>query len=166
MNREPVDGMLEASKAAEPGVVARLVEFSPGRLVAFPPHTTLEIVENPQAVAVPGMSAHGFGLLAWQGDWIALIDLETLVGNPDLGLSSRKSPRYALVLAYQRRPGSPVEHGAIGMNALPESVTVRDKATCELANDSDAWPLIAISCFRHEGKTVPIVDTGRLFGRV
>ena len=35
------------------GAVARLIDYGHGRLAALPPHTTMELVENPRAIPVP-----------------------------------------------------------------------------------------------------------------
>jgi chemotaxis signal transduction protein len=145
-----------------PGAPARLIEYSRGRFVALPPHTTLELLEHPQALAVPGAAYYAYGLLAWQGRQLPLIDLEALL-LAYAGGQRAKAPRYALVVAYQRAPGAPVEHGAIAMADLPQTVTVSDDAMCELPNGSDMWPLLALSCFTFDGQVVPVVDTGRLF---
>ncbi|MEO5670258.1 MAG: chemotaxis protein CheW [Ramlibacter sp.] len=148
---------------AKAGAIARLVEFAPGRLVALPPHTTLEVVEHPKPVTVPGAAYYAAGLLTWQDTRVPLIDLNALLrAHPGAGV--RRLPRYALIVAYQDSPGSPVQRGAIGIAQLPESVTTADDACCELPGDSDLWPLISLSCFLHEGKAVPVIDTGRLFG--
>ncbi len=147
----------------EPGVVARLIEFARGRMVALPPHTTLEIVEHPQAVTVPGAAYYGYGLMTWQGQRVPMIDLDAMLRAYPQAQRTR-TPRYALVVAYQRAPGLPVEHGAIGLAELPQNVMVRDADCCELPTDSDMWTHIALSCFQLDGQPVPIVDTARLFG--
>ncbi len=38
-----------------------------------------------------------------------------------------------------------------------------DAMACELPADHDLWPRLALSCFVHEGRPVPILDTERLF---
>ncbi|HSV52353.1 MAG TPA: hypothetical protein VLJ57_09570 [Burkholderiaceae bacterium] len=153
-----------AVAVAEPGsrAVARLVEYTPGRQVAFPPHTTLELIENPVFVAVPGAAGHAWGLLAWQGQRLALLDLDALLSARP-ATDRAVAPRYALVLAFQPVPQGPVARGAIGLAALPQTVTAGDDAQCELPTDSDLWPLLALSCFQHDGHPVPILDTARLF---
>ena len=159
MHRDPA--VIESQAA--PAVVARLVEYAPGRFIALPPHTTLEVVENPQPVAVPGGAYYGHGLLAWQERRIPLVNLLALL-KAHTAPGAMALPRYALVVAYQVAPGQPVLHGAIAMAQLPEAVMVKDDAGCPLPADSDLWPLVCLSCFMHEGQPVPIVDTGKLFG--
>lgn len=148
---------------AGPRAVARLIEYAPGRQIALPPHTTIELLENPAVVAVPGAAYYACGLLAWQGRRLPLLDLHALLLRAHPGANGAVAPRYALVLAYQRAPRQPVEYGAISLAVLPQTVTVGDEARCELPTDSDLWPLLALSCFRHEGRAVPILDTARLF---
>lgn len=148
---------------AGPRALARLIEYAPGRRVALPPHTTIELLENPAVLPVPGAAYYACGLLAWQGRLLPLLDLQALL-RAHLGANRTAAPRYALVLAYQRGPRQPVEHGAISLAVLPQTVAVGDEASCELPADSDLWQLLALSCFQHEGDAVPILDTAKLFG--
>jgi chemotaxis signal transduction protein len=142
-----------------PAAVARIVRDRGGVHFALPAHTTLEIVERPVAVRVPASPAHALGLLAWQGKRIALIDVAVLLGASTPRTSQ---PRYALVLAYQPAPGAAIEHGAIAIDTLPDTIHIDDALACE-APDSKAWRAIAISCFESGGLPVPVVDTAALF---
>ena len=140
--------------------MARLVEYAQGRFAALATHTTLEILEDPQPVPVPGAASHAHGLLSWQGRRVPMIDLHALLHGSEPGSAAP----FALVIAYQAAPGRPVEYGALALRALPRTVEVADAQQCALPNDSGTWPLIAMSCFHFEGESVPILDTGRLFG--
>lgn len=142
--------------------VARLIEYAHGRRVALPPHTTLEVVEHPVAVPVPGAAYYAWGLLPWQGQRLPLIDLDAVL-RAYPGEQHAKAPRYALVVAYQRAAGHEIEHGAIGLASLPLAVEVHDRNSCDLPDGSDLWPAIALSCFEFEGSAVPIIDTAKLF---
>ena len=150
---------IDVSTAAAASAVARLVPCGRESFVALPAHTTLEIVERPHAVPVPGAPAHALGLLQWQGKRIALIDLDVLVGASQ---AVRTTPRYALVLAFQRAPGAPLEHGAVALDALPQTISVTDDSACELPAGSVRMRL-ATACFRHEGLPVPVLDSASLF---
>jgi hypothetical protein len=152
----------QADAQPGPGAVARVIEYAPGRLAALPPHTTLEIIENPQAIPVPGAAYYGWGLLTWQGRRLPMIDLEALV-RAYPGARHATVPRYALVVAYQRAPGLQVEHGAIGLMELPQAVVVCDESYCDLPGNSDVWPVISLSCFSLDGQPIPIMDTAALF---
>ena len=143
-------------------IEARLLAFAPGRFLALAPHATLELLEAPQPVAVPGGAAHALGLLAWQGQRIAMIDLAAVLGlaspAPEAPL-----PRYALVVAYQPTGAAAPAFGAIGLAALPRMEVLDDVEPCGLPLDGLPWSRVAISCMRCDGEAVPIVDTALLF---
>lgn len=151
----------DVAAACGPQVAARLIEYAPGRHLALPPHTTYALLEHPAVVGVPGAAHYAYGLLAWQDTRLPLLDLNALL---HAGSSAVRTaiPRYALVVAYQRVARGPLAFGAIGLNALPQTIEVGDTAQCELPGDSALWPQLALSCFEHEGKAIPIIDTTRL----
>ncbi len=155
-----------ATIAAEPEVgpkaVARLIEYARGRHIALPPHTTYALIENPAVVTVPGAAHYAYGLLTWQDTRVPLLDLNALL-HADSGAVQTAMPRYALIVAYQSRARGPLEFGALGLAALPQTVAIGDEAQCELPSDSRLWSRLALSCFQHEGQAVPILDTARLF---
>ncbi|MBC5768036.1 chemotaxis protein CheW [Ramlibacter albus] len=139
---------------------AWLLPLRRGGWWALPSHATLEVVEQPRAVPVPGAPRHALGLLAWQGRWIALLDVDVLAGEPVL-----EQPRYALVVAWQPAPGRPLEHAAVALDALPELFLLpQDCPACELPEPAGVWRHYAVSCFVHGGHAVPIIDSARLFG--
>ena len=148
--------------AARRGSPARLIEYTHGRHVALPVHTTLELMALPALIEVPGAAYYARGLLKWQGRHLPVVDLYTLLRAYPNDLPQRL--RYALIVAYQTAPREPVRHGALALPALPQTVEVTDDDQCDLPDDSDLWPLLALSCFRYDGRAVPILDGGRLFG--
>lgn len=160
---EAIDAAADVDMTPGSRAVARLLEYARGRCLALPAHTTLEILERPAILAVPGAAYYAYGMMAWQGIHLPVLDVETLL-RACPGVQPRAAPRYALVVAFQRAPHGPVEHGALGLSMLPRTVAVSDKAQCELPTDSDLWPLLALSCFHHKGQAVPILDTTQLFG--
>jgi len=142
---------------------ALLADVARGRTVAFAACATIELLERPDIVAVPGMAYYARGLLRWQRRLVPIIDLQTLLrAHAD---TPPAAPRYALVLAWQRIAGVALDHGAIGLAAPPRRIDVdADTALCPLPLDSDLWPLLAVSCLRDGDQAVPIVDTAALFG--
>ena len=148
--------------ASGPQVPARLVEYAPGRRIALPPHTIYGLIEQPSFEEVPGTARYGYGLLSWQNKRLPLLNLEVLL-HADSADSQGIAPSYALVVAYQCAATEPIQYGAIGLTALPQTVAVGDDAQCELPDDSTLWPQLALSCFQHESRAIPILDTARLF---
>jgi hypothetical protein len=156
-------GMDAAQAPAEIRAPARLLEYRRGSFVAFPPHVTVGLVHRPQLVPVPGAPYFAPGLVAWNGEHIPLIDLASLLrAHPG---ENEPMADHVLVVGFQRGPGLAVEHGAICAPHLVRVAEVGDSQQCELPNDSDLWPLLAISCFEYQGCAVPVLDTGLLFGR-
>ncbi len=156
---EPAFSAAEAAESG-PQVAARLIEYARGRYIALPPHTTYALLEHPEVVGVPGAAHYACGLLTWQNMRLPLIDLHALL-HADTEPSI--APRYALIVAYQSAARGPLAYGAIGLAALPQTIAIGDEAQCALPGDSKLWPLLALSCFQHEGQAVPILDTARLF---
>jgi chemotaxis signal transduction protein len=160
---ELAPGAVPASAAEpRPQSAARLIEYASGRYIAFPPHTTYALIENPVIATVPGAACHGCGLLSWQEERLPVLDLNVLL-HPGTSAEAVYAPRYALVLAYQRAPRAPLEYGAIVLDRLPLTIAVGDEAQCELPDDCELLPQLALSCFRHDGQAVPVLDTTRLF---
>jgi chemotaxis signal transduction protein len=164
VSESPVQGLLVDDPALHTVCAtapAQLLEYAHARYVALPQHTTLEVLEQPQIVPVPGSAYYSVGLAKWQNRWLPVIDLHVLLQ------AYRKQyaapTRYLLVVAYQTGPRAPVQHGVIALPMLPVVVTVSDDTLCPLPTDSDLWPHLALSCFEYQGSPVPILDTGRLF---
>jgi hypothetical protein len=146
----------------EPRAPARLLEYKRGCFVAFPAHATIALIDNPAVVSVPGAPYYCLGLMAWQGHQLPLLDLNTLLrAYPD---PETPPAGHVLVLAYQSAPGQPLRYGAVCAPWLVRMVDVVDSQQCELPDDSDLWPWISLACFDHEGRAVPVLDTGRVFG--
>ena len=140
---------------------ARLIEYARQRYVALAPHATIELLDNPSLARVPGSAYYLRGLLKWQGRWIPAIDLHTLLRAYANYVPVRLP--YVLVVAYLAAARRDLQYGALALPALPQMIDVGDDSRCALPTDSDLWPLIALSCFRHSGGAVPIVDCGRIF---
>jgi chemotaxis signal transduction protein len=164
---QTIEGIHAEADAAplpdEARATARLLEYRRGQFVAFPAHTTVELVARPALLVVPGSPYYCYGLMAWQGRQIPLLDLNTLLrAYPD-----ERAPAidHVLVLAWQRAPRQPIDYGAVCAPSLLQMIEVGDSQQCELPSHSDLWPLIAWSCFYHAGQAVPVLDTGRLFAQ-
>lgn len=149
--------------ATAPRAAARLLEYQRGRFVAFGAHSTLELIERPTVVTVPGAPYYCRGLMAWQGRQLPLLDLHTLLrAYPD---DYAQPLRHVLVLAFQRAPREPLEYGALCAPSLLQMIDVADSQQCALPGDSDLWPWISMACFEYQGQSVPVLDTARLFSQ-
>ena len=148
-----------------PTAAARIVTYAHGKQVAFAPHATQEFVEKPQWLPVPGGAYYAYGLLYWQNRHIPFIHLESLLlAYPAFDAQVASVP-YALVLAYQAAPHAPLQYGAIAVTDIPQTKMVSDADFSPLPNDSDMWAELAISCFRQNGQTYPILDAAKIFSQ-
>ena len=147
-----------------PTATARVVAYARDRLVAFAPHVTQELIENPQWITVPGGAYYAYGLLRWQNRMIPFIHLESLLQAYPV-FDAQAAVPYALVLAYQPAPGAPLQYGAIAVAGIPYAQTVSDADFSPLPTDSDLWPELAISCFRQVGQITPVLDAAKIFSQ-
>ncbi len=149
-------------RAPERTASAQLLEYEHAHWVALPLHTTIEVLESPKIVEVPGAAGRCRALASWRGQWLPVLDLQTWVN------ASAQAPlisaRHLLVVAYQMAAFTPICHGAIKLPFLLETVEVSDSAQCPLPTDSRLWSQIASACFKHNEHVVPVLDTRRLFG--
>lgn len=147
-----------------PTAAARTVSYARNKRVAFAPHATQELLENPQWMTVPGGAYYARGLLYWQNRHIPFIDLESLLlAYP--AFDAQAPVPYAMVLAYQTAPHEPLQYGAIALTDIPHTQTVSDADFNPLPGDSDMWAELAISCFKQNGQVTPILDAAKIFSR-
>ena len=131
---------------------ARILTTRGGAKFALSAGVTLEVIERPEAIRVPGSAPHVLGLLAWRERRIPLID-------PDgaLGIPCKATPaRYALVIAFEPTPGVQVEHGALALEQLPQFVTVSDSQACDAPQ---RWREHALACFILDGEAIPVLGS-------
>lgn len=158
-----LDGVAEImQQASGPQVPARLIEYAHGRRIALPPHTIYGLIEHPSFVEVPGAARYSYGLVSWQNKRLPLLNFDALL-HADSAAVQSIAPPYALIVAYQCTAKEPLQYGAIGLTALPQTIAVGDDAQCELPDDSTRWTELALSCFQYEEEAIPIIDTARVF---
>lgn len=141
--------------------LACVLEYAPDAFVALPVHAGVELVESPRLVPVPGMARYCRGLVAWQGRQLPLIDLQAYLG----GVDAKAAPpfNHVLIVAYQAAPGVAIEYGALCAPFLIRMVEVVDSDQCPLPPGQACWEDLAISCFRHQGKAIPVLEPSRIF---
>lgn len=140
---------------------AQVIEYARGHHAALAPCAAVELLDQPRTAEVPGAAYYCQHLLQWRDAWLPLLNLRVLLtGYREAYLMSS---RYALVVAWQSSARAPLSYGALALPFLPRVVEAQDADQCPLPTDSDLWPLLALSCFQHEGKAVPIIEVGTLF---
>lgn len=154
----------EAPAERQTTALACLLAYAPNASIALPVHASVELVEQPRVVPVPGMPHFCQGLVAWQGRQLPLIDFQAYLQAPG---NARAAPAYShvLIVAYQTAPGRPIEYGALCAPFLVRMIGVADSQQCPLPAGEACWPSIAVSCFMNQGQTIPVLDPARIFDR-
>lgn len=173
-----------APHAQEPAAQARLIRISSTQSIALSLYHALELIEHPQVIQVPGLEGFVYGMMSWQGRWIPLIDVFALVCEQPIDQTGNQTPnqpnhaandehansplKYAMVVGYRtvdEKGLATIKHGAIHSTDIPKTITVTNAIQSKLPSYSTHWQRIAMSCIEHEGQTVPIVATEKLFSK-
>lgn len=141
---------------------AWLMDVGAGFRVAAGGHQVVEYLLSPETVNLPLTPAHCRGVMIWREQMIPVVDLAPLLPG---GETRVHGWRRAVVLAYQEAPGEPLHYGALLVRAAPLEVIASDDMACPLPGDPDVFRYFACSCFAHDDKAVPVLDTARLFAR-
>jgi len=125
------------------------------------PHV-VEYLLATETVPVPRTPPHCRGLLLWRGRMIPVLDLAPLVAE---SATAATATRRAVVLAWQERPGEPLQYGALLVTAAPGETWVSDDMAGDLAAAPAAVRHFARAGFMAKDRLIPILDVRRLFGR-
>lgn len=125
------------------------------------PHV-VEYLLATETVPVPRTPRHCRGLLFWRGRMIPVIDLAPLIAE---GTTAATATRRAVVLAWQERPGAPLQYGALLVTAAPGETWVSDDMAGDLAAAPATFRYFARAGFMKGDQLIPILDVRRLFGR-
>ncbi|MDZ4074149.1 MAG: chemotaxis protein CheW [Hylemonella sp.] len=156
-----LDDTLPVEAGRETPALACVLEYAQDSFIALPVHAGVELVDSPRLVPVPGMAHFCRGLVAWQGRQLPLIDLQAYLGGVDAPAAPPFS--HVLVVAYQVAPGVAIEYGALCAPFLIRMVEVVDSDQSPLPDDQACWTRIAISCFLHRGRAIPVLEPSRMF---
>ena len=132
-----------------------------GWSVAVGAHRMVEYLLSPPIHRLPRMPVHCLGVLIWQEQMIPVLDLASVLSEPDPARGN--NVRRAVILAYQESPGQPLRYGALVVRAAPIEVWASDDMPCPLPEELPVLKHFARSCFLHQEEAIPILDTTRLF---
>jgi chemotaxis signal transduction protein len=138
------------------------MDVGAGFRVAAGGHQVVEYLLSPETVNLPLTPAHCRGVMIWREQMIPVVDLAPLLPG---GEARVHGWRRAVVLAYQPAPGEPLRYGALLVRAAPFEVFADDGMACPLPGEPEVFRHFACSCFAHDNKAIPILDTARLFAR-
>lgn len=145
---------------ADTAIRGWVMDVGAGWHVAAGAHRVVEYLLSPPTRNLPRMPAHCLGILVWQEQMIPVLDLAPVLSQAQ---PQERSVHRAVVLAYQEAPGKVVRYGALVVRAAPVEVWANDDMACPLPEDPPAFKQFSSSCFLHQEKAIPILDTARLF---
>lgn len=117
----------------------------------------IEVVTEGDVEPVPLAPPHCRELLRWRDMWIPVFDLAVW-----RGLQPAPEKPFFVVVGYVAEADGTVLHGCMRVPEFPKIVELSDQQACGLPEDA-AWSRIAHSCFKGDGKTVPILSLRKVF---
>lgn len=127
-----------------------------GGAAAIGLHEVIEVVTEGEMARVPMAPRHCCELLQWRDQWIPVFDLAAWCGQ-----QAEPAGQFFVVVAYPAETGD-IQYGCMRVPEFPQIVELSDQQACTLPDDAD-WRRIAVSCFKGEGKTVPILSLRKVF---
>lgn len=127
-----------------------------GTAAAIGLHEVIEVVTEGDMAPVPMAPRHCRELLQWRDQWIPVFDLAAW-----RGLQPESATQFFVVVGYPADIGG-IQYGCMRVPEFPKIVELSDQQACSLPDDAE-WSCIAISCFKGDGKTVPILSLRRVF---
>lgn len=138
---------------------AWLLMLEPQLRAAVGERELVHLVETPTLLEVPLSPPYCRQVLVWNDTVLPAIDLAVwLRGEP-----VQRWQTLVGVFAYQTRPNAAPQYGALLLAAIPARIKVADEQVCDLPEKPAGWRQVAISCFKHGGQAVPVLDLPYLF---
>jgi chemotaxis signal transduction protein len=127
--------------------------------LAVAQHEMIEYLTEARVQRVPLANAHCEHLAVWRDKLVPVLDFARLF------IGGNGAVRRALsIVAYQPRAQQPLAYLGIWTDTAPSRITVSDDQACELPPDwcEERLQNLALSCFAHEERTVPILNLANL----
>jgi len=139
--------------------MAWIVHLNGNLCVAMGEHEMVHFVEHPVCADIPHTPTHCQQVLWWEGEILPVLDLTAwLTGQP-----AERTCTGVSIVRWQEGPDAAPQYGALLCTGIPQKVRVKDEQVCDLPVQPSGWQEVAISCFRHNGYPVPIVDLPYIF---
>jgi chemotaxis signal transduction protein len=138
---------------------AWLLQAAGDMTLAVAQHEMIEYLTDARSQRVPLANAHCEHLAVWRDRLVPVLDFARLFAG-----SKGASQRSMSVVAYQPSARQPLEYLGIWTDTAPSRITVSDDQACELppAWRDERLQELALSCFAHEERTVPILNLANL----
>ncbi len=130
-----------------------------GAYAAVGERELVHLIEEPMLLTVPTCPYYCQQVLVWNHQPLPVMNLAAW-------LTGQVTPidwRLAGIIAYQYQPGADPDYGVFLLTDIPTRVSVSSENACDLPKEPERWADLAISCFQHADKPVPILDLTHIF---
>ena len=107
----------------------------------------------------PTTPEHCHQVFVWQNQVLPALDLASWLLKKPI----RRDQAVVAVTAYQSEPNALPQYGGLLLSTLPTQLQVDDAQVSALPDQPEGWLQLAVSCFRHEDLTVPIIDLPTIY---
>ena len=136
---------------------AWVLDFGLSYKVAVGGRELLHLIDVPVTFVVPYTPAFCHKVVSWQGRLLPVMELACRFGG------EVKEAQFIAVIGYQNKRGEQPQFGAIALTAPPKQISVSDDQACGLPDSRQGLSAWTISCFEHQGDTVPVLNLNKLF---
>lgn len=151
--------MNSVDQAQQNTAPARVLDVYWSHPVVVAPQACLELIEKPELLIVPGTKSYVQGLLRWQGRWVPVLNMQTMLS----GKIKFIRPKFCLIVMYRYPDSAVIEYGALLLKKIADTISVTNDDAMPLPDNSGLWPLIADSCVRVGNHGAPIINIQSLF---
>lgn len=121
----------------------------------------VHLEEQPKLHAIPKTPDYCQHVFIWQGNVIPVIDLAIGMKGQD----SLSEMSYIAVIRYLSATTGELMQAALLLTKMPVKIKIDDKFACSLPKKFHDLKILAISCFKLEGESIPILDLAAIFSR-
>ncbi len=147
-----------AERISAPRTNAWLLDFGQELRGAVATRVLLHLLHSPKVFAVPCTPSYCRLAVFWQDRLLPVMDMAARLG------AAPQEPSLLAITCYMDPAESAPRFAALALSAAPVPVAVSDDALCTLPKQPAGWSRLALSCFEHDGRPVPILHLGRIFG--
>lgn len=141
-------------------VNAWVLDLGMGYKAAVGGRELLHLIDIQESFAVPCTPSYCRRVLFWQGKLLPLMDVAGRLNG-----ATREMP-FVAVVGYQHKRGEYPQFGALQLASPPQQIEVSDAHACNLPDETQGWSELAISCFEHQGRAMPVLNLNRLFAPI
>ncbi|MEK7991899.1 MAG: hypothetical protein VSS52_012890 [Thiotrichaceae bacterium] len=137
---------------------AWLLDFGQGLRAAVGAHEMSHILMEADIFNIPRCPIYCNEVIVWENEILPILDVGALLTGRQI-----ERDNDLLGVAVYQLTDIHITYVAMHLVDLPQSIYVMDDSGCPLPDYQEVWKPFAISCFKHEETTIPVIDLAFLF---